>query len=141
MSAKTGLLLALICCGAALVFTVTSRMSEEAINVVVGLICGVAASIPVSVGLLIALTRSREVPDAAEDDGRDYPEPFYPYPTRSPRQPYPPVIVVTPQQSQLPAAFGGLLPPGAFPAGLSMNEPPLTRDFRLIGEDDDSLDA
>jgi hypothetical protein len=140
MSAKTGLLLALICLGAALVFTVTSRMSEQAINVVVGLMCGVAASIPVSVGLLIALTRKRDAPVDSEEES-DYPEPVYPYPSRSPRQPYPPVIVITPQQNQLPGPYAGLLPPGTFPPTYSLNEPPMTRDFRVIGEDDDSLDA
>jgi hypothetical protein len=43
---------------------------------------------------------------------------------------------VTPPQNQLPNPYSNLLPPGTLPPGY-MNEPPASRDFRIIGEDDD----
>jgi hypothetical protein len=141
MTAKTGLVLALTFCGAALIYSATTRLSDQAINVIVGLMCGVAATIPVSLGLLIALTRRRSDQVETEGDFRDYPDPGVPYPPRPPRQAYPPVIVITPSQSQIPGAYGGLLAPGAMPPPYGMNELPSTRDFKIIGEDDDAFDA
>ncbi len=137
MSGRTSLLLVLIVAGAALVYSVAARMSEQTIDVVVGLLCGVGASVPVSAGLLIALTRRRSEPAEKEEPAPDYPAPAVPYGGYPSRQPYPPVIVITPQQGQIPNAFGGLLPPGQMPAGYSMNEPPIMRDFRIIGQDDE----
>jgi hypothetical protein len=141
MSARTGLLLVLMISGAVLIYTVTARLSEQTIDVVVGLLCGVVASVPVSVGLLIALTRRHRDRIVEEEEAGGDPEPVAPYAGYQSRHPYPPVIVITPQQGQLPGPYAGLLPPGAMPFGYDMNEPPTARDFKIIGEDDDDVDA
>ncbi len=134
MSARTGFLAALILGAAALAYAVGTRLSSETINILVGVLCGIAASVPVSLGLLIALTRERK-PPAEEDVVSSYPDQLSPYPPRAPQQPYPPVIVVAPPQSQLPGPYGGYLPPG------NMREPPMTRDFKIIGDDEDDFQA
>ena len=108
---------------AIIAFTVTlgivvgSRLSSEAMAVVVGTMCGVLAGIPTSVLLLIVMRRLREEPAQQPQ----------------PRQPaYPPVIVINPnagQPNQLPNPFYD--PPGGRPAGY------LPREFRIVGEEED----
>lgn len=141
MSGKMGLMIVLVVAGAALTYAVTARLSEQTLDVMMGLMCGVAASIPLSVGVLIALTRRREQPAEEEEPALDYPVASAPYGGHTPRQPYPPVIVITPQQGQMPNPYGGLLLPGHLPGGYNMNEPPMTRDFKIVGEVDDGYDA
>ena len=138
MSGKTGLLLVLIISGAVVVYNVTTRLSDQTIDVVVGLSCGLAASVPVTLGLLIALTRRHREPVKKPEHVMSYPEPAAP---NSSRQPYPPVIVITPQQGQWPNPYGGLPQPASLPPGYNMNDSPLRRDFKIIGEEDDSFDA
>ncbi len=141
MSNKTGIILALALCAAALVYSIGSRLSSEAINVLLGVTCGVGASIPVSLGLLMALLRRRREREEEEADDEGYPEPASYYPARParpvyPAQPgYPPIIVVAPPQQPTPPGYPSL------PSGYSMHEPPAARDFKIIGEDDDTLDA
>lgn len=72
MSGKMGLMIVLVVAGAALTYTVTSRLSEQTLDVMMGLGCGVAATIPVSVGLLIALTRRRQQPAEDEEEHPEY---------------------------------------------------------------------
>lgn len=141
MSGKMGLIIVLVVAGAALTYTVTSRLSEQTLDVMMGLGCGVAASIPVSVGLLIALTRRRQEPAEEYEQAPEYPSSPAPYGGYSPRQPYPPVIVISPQQGQIPNLYGGLLPPGSLASGYNMHEPPMTRDFKVVGDDDEGFDA
>lgn len=141
MSGKMGLLIVLVVAGAGLTYTVAERMSEQTIDVVVGLLCGVGATIPISVGLLIALTRRRRVPADEQDQTPEFPSAPAPYGGYSPRQPYPPVIVITPQQGQMPNPYGGLLAPGQMPSSYGMNESPMTREFKIIGDDDEGFDA
>jgi hypothetical protein len=136
MSGKTGLLLVLTLSGAVIVYTIAARLSDQTLDVLVGLLCGVGATIPLSIGLLIALTRRRRERQDSEEQGGDYLERGASHSPYNPRQPYPPVIVVTPQQSQFPQPFGGMLPPG-----YNLNEPAMPRDFKIIGEDDGSFDA
>jgi hypothetical protein len=110
-----------------LVFVVTlavvvgDRMSTDAMALVVGVICGVAAGIPMSVLLMLALRRrDREAQEAA-------------YAQTSARHAAtnPPVIVI---QGGTPAA--GNLPPPYYPVHTTMNEP-THRRFRVIGESDE----
>ncbi|MFQ5595491.1 MAG: hypothetical protein ACE5HA_15190 [Anaerolineae bacterium] len=105
---------------AIIAFTVTlsvvvgSRLSSEAMAVVVGTVCGVLAGIPTSVLLLVVVRRLREEPTQQPQQ----------------RQPaYPPVIVINPnagQPHQPPNPFYD--PPESRPAGY------LPREFRIIGE-------
>ncbi len=143
MTAKIGVFLALTLIGVALVYQLTTRLSDQAIDVAVGVLCGIAASVPVSLGLLLALTRRRaQDSNSYDDEPVSYPEPVTPYhPPAPPRQPYPPIIVVTPPQNQSLNPYNTLLPPGSLPSGYNMQEPPSTRDFRIIGEDDDTFEG
>jgi hypothetical protein len=115
----------------ALAFMVTlgvvigTRMSSDAIAVLVGVMAGVAASIPCAL-LLMAVTRRREAEEEAPDGRAPYEDPRY-------RQ-APPVIVVTPgatQPQQLPygALYGGLPQLEGGQGG--------RRQFRVMGYDEE----
>ncbi len=132
MTSRTGFILALILCAAAFLYSIGSRLTDQAVNMIVGVLCGIAASIPVSVGLLVALTRRRAADEEDQEVIETYPA-HYPNVSPRPAQPaYPPVIVVAPPQSPFPNSYSPMLPPG-----YNMNEPPISRDFRIIGEDDE----
>jgi hypothetical protein len=119
----------------ALAFVVTlgvvvgTRMSSDAIAVLVGVIAGVAASIPCAL-LLLVVTRRREPEEDAPYDGARYDEGRY-------RQ-APPVIVVTPggaSPQQLPygLGYGYPAPYGEAHPGLSAGR----RQFRVMGYDEE----
>ena len=78
-----------------LAIVVVEQMSAEALAVVVGVICGVAAAIPTSLLLWVVLTRSDRRRYEAEERR-----------SRAAREPYPPVVVI---QGGTPRA----LPPGS----------------------------
>ena len=86
------------------------RMSEEAIAVVLGMVCGVVAGIPTSL-LVAAVTNRRSGKRGSSDWGRDYP----------------PVVVVQPGQT------GPSYPQS--PYALSMPSSHGTRQFRMVGEE------
>ncbi len=103
----------------ALVVVIGTRMSSDAIAVLVGVIAGVAASVPTAL-LLIAVTRPRvnEEPEVHEQR----------------RQMSPPVIVVAPGSvPQVMPQYGG-----AYPQQLP--SVPSRRRFRVMGYDDESME-
>jgi hypothetical protein len=100
---------------------VGTRLSSDAIAVLVGVVAGVAASIPTAL-LLIVVTRRRE----EEDDEDTY------YQER--RRDNPPVIVVAPGGA--PQALPQYM--GSYPAQLA--PPTGRRRFRVMGYDDDELE-
>jgi hypothetical protein len=106
----------------ALAVVVGTRLSSDAIAVLVGVVAGVAASIPTAL-LLIVVTRRRQDED---DDGDTY------YQDR--RRDSPPVIVVAPGSAPqaLPQYMGSYPPQLAPPAG--------PRHFRVMGYEDDELE-
>jgi hypothetical protein len=127
-----GLGLKQVTVGLGLVFVVTlavvvgKQMSAEAMAVVVGVVCGVAAGIPTAALLLLVLTRrERQRPEPAPRPGQV--------------DGYPPVVVIqggTPQA--LPASrqeghWLALQPGAAMPRHLP-------RQFHVIGGDDLILD-
>lgn len=85
-----------------------NRLSDEALAVLAGAVCGVGAAIPTSL-LIVAVTRRRDEPRAQ--------------PTMSPG-PYPPVVVVTPPGGQPHDAWSGLP---------SLLRAPMQRDFTVVG--------
>ena len=114
----------------ALAFVITlgvvvgTRMSSDAIAVLVGVIAGVAASIPTAL-LLMVVTRRR---DTEEDERHE--EPRY-----ADARSVPPVIVVTPgggMQQQLPYGlpYGYSDPYASLQSGQR-------RQFRVMGYDED----
>ncbi len=138
MTWKMGTVAASIAFGVTLAYYLGSKLSTEAINVAVGVLCGMAASLPVSFGLLVALTRQREPVDEQETHKGWHPTPSY----GAPRSHVPQVIVVAPPQGQYtPGSV-----PFAYPVDRSLHYPnyPLResddviegRDWRLVGEDE-----
>lgn len=146
MSWRIGIVLALILGAGVMAYEIGSRLSDEAIMMIAGVSCGIVASIPVSLGLLIALTRDR-TSYAADDTADLEPEPA-PYTIYRPAAPQPPqvpqfpqqqpqIIVVAPPQSQLPpnfAPYGNYLSP---PQLNALPAPMQERTFKIVGEDDE----
>ena len=109
------------------------RLSSDAIAVLVGVIAGVAASIPCAL-LLMAVTRRRQ--DEWEEEDGDEPGWAREY---DPRHAAPPVIVVTPGNAapqQLPAWASGQA--NWFPAPGYGAPSHSQRQFRVMGLDEES---
>jgi len=109
---------------------VGTRMSSDAIAVLVGVIAGVAASIPCAL-LLMAVTRRRESEEFERYDEQRYEDRRYNdrrYSDRmGPRRETPPVVIVTPGHAapqQLP--YAASFPYQAAP-------PQSARQFRVMG--------
>jgi hypothetical protein len=99
----------------ALAFAVTlavivgSRLSDEALAVLAGAVCGVGAAIPTSL-LIVAVSRRR-------DERRVQPS--------APQGPYPPVVVVAPPGVQQRPNGWNTLPPSL--------AAPMQRQFTVVG--------
>jgi len=114
-----------------LVFAVTlavvvgKQLSTEAMAVVIGVVCGVAAGIPTSFLLFVVLTRREATRGERAGEQRD------PYGRTARPANYPPVIVIQggAPQMQPPMMPGGYwpTPPPALPGG---------RQFNVVGGDD-----
>jgi hypothetical protein len=137
MNWKTGGVLALIAFAVTLAYQVGTRLSTDAVNLAVGVLFGMLASVPVSFGLLIALTRERSNRESTESRTI---EPSTLAPT-SPRPTQPPVIVIAPPTGygQGYSAQNYVQPMGAMPFQ-NYHESPSdefidARDWRIIGDD------
>jgi drug/metabolite transporter (DMT)-like permease len=99
--------------GIALALVVGNRLSDEALAVLAGAVCGVGAAIPTSL-LVVAVSRRRDEPHAR-------PAPPNPY-----QGAYPPVVVIAPPGAaqQGANAWNGL--PSSFDA-------PIQRQFTVVG--------
>lgn len=109
-----------------LAYVVGNRLSSEAMAVAVGALCGISASIPVSIALYIAASRNwgRDA-TAPADEMREYTPRGY-------TAPQPPFVVVSPPQfSSL--QFQQQLEP-LLPAPISNNTME-SRNFKIVGED------
>ncbi len=140
MTWRNGFVLAVIAAAAVMAYQIGSRLSDEAIMTIVGVTCGIVASIPVSIGLLIALTRERTTYVAEEYiEPEPAPSPYNVYRPSQPPQPQmqqPQIIVVAPPQQQLPPNFS---PYGNYLPSPQMNELPAPmqeRNFKIVGEDE-----
>jgi hypothetical protein len=60
MPVRTAFLLAFVAGAAALAYQFGARLSDEAVTTLVGMFCGVAATVPIALGLLAALLRARD---------------------------------------------------------------------------------
>ncbi|HNS51901.1 MAG TPA: hypothetical protein PKO09_12060 [Anaerolineae bacterium] len=107
----------------ALTFTVVlaviigKKMSTEAMAVVIGIVCGVAASIPTTALLTLVLTRR----DRQKEDERQVARPAS----------YPPVVVI---QGGAPHSLQAAPQAGYWPA-LSQG-PSVQRQFHVVGSED-----
>ncbi len=138
MSVRTGTVVVLVAFAASLAYFVGNRLSTQAIDIAVGVLCGMGASLPVSVGLLVALTRQRERTIEDEPTADNYPATQ----NRPARPASPQIIVVAPPQAQY--GFGqngyGYGYPGAASydgyAGQQQEQVIDGRDWRIIGDDE-----
>ena len=122
---RNGIILAGIAFAVALAVIVGNRLSNEAMAVVVGAVCGISASIPVSIALVIAASKNWGRDEAPPREiGYDYGAHRY--------APQPPqILVVSPPPAQPPYGFPQnqyYLPPGAPDMGAP-------RDFKIIGDE------
>jgi hypothetical protein len=110
----------------ALAVVVGNRLSSEAMAVVAGAVCGISASIPISIGLVIAasnqwgrnargrLEQPHEIGYA--DESRRY-------------LPQPPVVIVSPPQAQMPYGY----PHNSYVAPLHAPMLGAPREFKIVG--------
>jgi len=110
----------------ALAVVVGNRMSADAMAVVVGVACGVLASVPTSLLLIWALGRRGRAVSEGERSGN----------VRGGNQ-YPPIVVVNPGSGYHVPGYGSL--PGLPPAA-SLPIPSGPRSFRVVGEEATSLE-
>jgi hypothetical protein len=89
---------------------VGSRLSDEALAVLAGAVCGVGAAIPTSL-LIVAVSRRREERHVQ--------------PLSMPQGPYPPVVVVAPPSVQQQPGGWNTLPPSL--------TAPMQRQFTVVG--------
>ena len=101
-----------------LAIVVGKQMSTEAMAVVVGVVCGVAASIPTSVLLLVAFGR-RDRQSCEEIERRNR------------QRDYPPVVVI---QGGAPQALSPAQQAGYWPAPMPGSA--TNRQFHVVGGDD-----
>lgn len=112
MSGRWIFLLILIAFAIALAVVIGNRMSAEAMAVVIGVTCGVAASIPMS-AVILMLTGRRE----RTTETRNYQ-----------KESYPPVVVISPgQERQRYPSLPYYTP--------SMADVPAPRQFNVIGDE------
>src|SRR5512137_1409217 len=109
----------------ALAVAVGSRMSADAMSVVVGVACGILASIPTSLVLLWALARRGQGPAMGADPRMN----GY----------FPPVVVVNPGPGYGVPAYGGAaqaLSAGGYPIAGPAALPAGPRSFKVVGDEE-----
>jgi len=111
----------------ALCITIAKNLSSDAMAIIVGIICGIGASIPTSL-LLLFLTR--------REDAYEHPEPRQ-------NQQFPSVMIVTPPMGQFSQGnpyMNGMNSQGAYfppPAGAPGFTP---RQFHILGDGESNAD-
>jgi len=112
--------------GVALAVLIGTRMSTDALGMLVGVVCGVLASLPTSLVLVWALLRRTRGSSGMEAQGGRYGVAGHNYP---------PVVVVNPEPS-----YG--LPGYGPPLGGAHSLPPAgsTRSFKVVGDEETLLD-
>ena len=124
---RNGIFIIGIVFAATLAYVVGHRLSNEALAVMVGALCGISASVPVSIALFIAASRNwgRAEVLSREEAAREYTP-------RGHMTPPPPMMVLAPPQHyQQPNPFAS----NQFylPANAPIEGAP--RQFRIIGEE------
>ena len=114
---------------AVLAVAVGSRMSADAMSVLVGVACGVLASVPTSLVLLWMLARRGPGVERAGQSGMgNY---------------FPPVVVVNPGSGYGMPAYGAAshaLPAGGYPVASPAALPAGPRSFKVVGDEETMLD-
>jgi hypothetical protein len=123
---RNGIILAAIAFAVALAVIVGNRLSNEAMAVVVGAVCGISASVPVSIALVIAASKNWGRAPGPREVEYDYGAHRY--------APQPPqILVVSPQQVN-PSAYPFSNPPQYFPPTID-DARYSPREFKIIGDE------
>jgi hypothetical protein len=117
-SPKVALVLVALGFAVTLAVIVGNRLSDEALAVLAGAVCGVGAAIPTSL-LILAIVRRRE------KSVTDWNDTQRPQMYAQQQGAYPPVIVVAPPNVQQPYNWNGGYPPSL--------APPARRQFTVVG--------
>lgn len=119
---RNGIILIGIAFAVALAAVVGNRLSNDALAVLVGAVCGISASIPVTIGLVIAASRNWGRQEGVREIGYDYGAQRY--------APQPPMVIFAPpQQAPLPYGF----PQGQYVAPISAPALGAPREFKIVG--------
>lgn len=140
---KTGTLIVVAITLATIGYHAIERVSAETSNIAFGVACGVAASVPVTVGLMLALLRQRQTADASDETFETKAPPareiYRPAPQTLPAPPPPQIIVLSPQGQFAPGQL-----PQNFPLQWNQTPNPFlsehanavdAREWRIIGEE------
>ncbi len=125
---RNGIVLVGMAFAVTLAVVVANRLSEQALAVAVGALCGIAASVPVSIAFVIAASRNWGRPETvvqASARRLDSEPPRYP-------QPQQPVIVIAPPQ---PNSAAYPFSNGSYYIPPQPNEPESGREFKIIGDE------
>ncbi len=121
---KNGILMIVLVTTFALTYLFGNRLSSEAAAVVAGAVCGITASIPVSLALFIAAGRNWGQAEPSREESTER------APLARPAQP-PVVVINPPQTNQLPYPFQPN--PLYMPQNvLALGAP---REFQVVGDD------
>jgi hypothetical protein len=113
----------------ALAVVIGTQMSADAMAVVVGVMCGVSASIPTSLLLIWALGRRGQTMGMGREAGVQG--------RGGTGTNYPPVVVVNPGPGY---GVQGYRPPPALPPEQSLPAPGSPRTFKVVGDEETMLD-
>jgi hypothetical protein len=124
---KRGIIVITAAFAVALAVVVGNRMSADAMAVVVGVMCGVLASVPTSLLLIWALGRRGQgaAMNSMETQARN-----------GAGMHYPPVVVVNPGPSYGSPAYG----PYPMPMDRNLPAPAGPRTFKVVGDEETLLD-
>ncbi len=123
---RNGIVLVGMAFAVTLAIVVANRLSEQALAVAVGALCGIVASVPVSIAFVIGASRNWGRPQSIAEEQTE-PEPPYPQP-----QPQQPIIVIAPPQQASPYGYAAGQPYYLTP---NVPGPGTPRDFRIIGDE------
>lgn len=127
---------------------IANRMTTDAINIAVGFMLGLITSVPISFGLMLAVQKRQQQNVIIEESApvNDSPAPVVSEPPFAPspfaqlaqfpqqRMPYPPVIVVTPQNGY--ANPYNQTPNISYPQ-LGDATPMQERNWKIVGEEEE----
>jgi len=119
---KRGIVIGAVSFGLVLALIVGFRLEAAGLSVLVGVVCGVLATLPVSLVLLWALAREREARQRLEERRRE---------AERPAAASPPVFILN-------SGRGTEMLPRANMPNVSLGGP---RDFVIVGEEEQNLDA
>ena len=144
---KTGTLILVGIVLATIAYQIVERVPADTLSVALGVACGIGASIPVTVGLILALLRQRQNAGTFAETPEPEPAParvqYHPAPqplAQPPMQP-PQIIVLSPQgqfaPGQIPQGFPLPAQWGATPNPFLQEHANAidAREWRIIGED------